>query len=93
MVKLLLSPEDYELFTGRDFHEDYADKAELRRCAYCGKRRPSTVDRIVPKSRGGSNSPDNLVYCCVGCNSKKGARTPEEAGMPIIYADESKVNR
>lgn len=56
-------------------------------CAYCYKRfNPSelTLDHIMPESRGGKATWDNLVTCCVRCNRKKADRTPEEAGMPLL---------
>jgi 5-methylcytosine-specific restriction endonuclease McrA len=58
------------------------------RCMYCGERfRPQelTLDHIIPKSRGGANSWDNLVACCAKDNHKKGDRLPEEAGMKLIH--------
>jgi 5-methylcytosine-specific restriction endonuclease McrA len=54
-------------------------------CAYCGSHRNLTVDHITPKSRGGDNSWGNLITCCFKCNSKKGDRTPVEAGMILLY--------
>lgn len=54
-----------------------------RRCVYCGSRDNLTLDHVVPYSLGGDESMDNLVTCCRSCNSRKGARTPEEAGMII----------
>jgi hypothetical protein len=33
---------------------------------------------------GGGKSWDNIVACCFTCNRKKGARTPEDAGMPLL---------
>ena len=53
-------------------------------CQYCGKK-ANTVDHVVPKSRGGSSSPVNLVAACMPCNQKKADRTPEEAGMPLLH--------
>ena len=50
-------------------------------CAYCGKhgeRADLTLDHVTPWSRGGSDDASNLVAACRRCNSKKGARTPEE---------------
>jgi 5-methylcytosine-specific restriction endonuclease McrA len=44
------------------------------RCAYCGKWMPigtSTLDHIIPKSKNGTNSLDNLVVCCRDCNLEK----------------------
>lgn len=49
-------------------------------CAYCG-RKADTVDHIIPKSKGGDESDENLVACCKRCNMEKNNRTPEEAGM------------
>ena len=44
------------------------------RCAYCGKWMPigtATIDHIIPKSKNGTNSLDNLVVCCYDCNLEK----------------------
>ena len=57
------------------------------RCQYCGKGFPTSelsLDHVLPRSQGGPASWDNLVCCCVGCNSKKGGRTPTQARMPLI---------
>ena len=49
------------------------------RCFYCGVPLYTfQVDHVVPVSRGGANSPDNLVLACEHCNKSKGARLPEE---------------
>jgi len=54
------------------------------RCQYCGRGDlPLTVDHVVPLSRGGEDTWDNLVCACVDCNNRKGDRTPEEARMPL----------
>jgi len=54
-------------------------------CQYCGYSGPGlTVDHVVPKERGGVTDWENLVCCCVKCNSKKGNRTPEEANMRLL---------
>ncbi|MCS7026668.1 MAG: HNH endonuclease [Bryobacteraceae bacterium] len=55
-------------------------------CQYCGKTLPSselTLDHVVPRSRGGESSWENLVACCNPCNNRKGNRTPEEANMRL----------
>ena len=57
------------------------------RCQYCGEKRSAahlTLDHIFPRSRGGDNSPINIVTACVACNTRKGNRTPEEARMPLL---------
>jgi 5-methylcytosine-specific restriction endonuclease McrA len=53
------------------------------RCQYCGQRERLTLDHVVPRSRGGPDTWDNLVAACVPCNNRKGNRTPEEAGMAL----------
>jgi 5-methylcytosine-specific restriction endonuclease McrA len=57
------------------------------RCQYCGKKFPTTelsLDHLVPRSRGGRATWDNIVCACVRCNVRKGGRTPREAGMRLI---------
>ena len=55
-------------------------------CQYCGARLPSgnlTLDHVVPRSRRGPSTWENLVACCFPCNNHKGNRTPQEAGMTL----------
>lgn len=52
-------------------------------CQYCGSPRHLTLDHVMPRSRGGRDSWDNIVTACESCNSRKGNRTPEEANMPL----------
>lgn len=57
------------------------------RCQYCGTKGGDfdlTVDHLLPVSRGGPTSPENLVAACRPCNQRKGNRTPEEARMPLM---------
>jgi 5-methylcytosine-specific restriction endonuclease McrA len=57
------------------------------RCQYCGEKKAAgelTLDHILPRSRGGDNSPVNIVTACVPCNNRKGNRTPAEARMPLL---------
>jgi 5-methylcytosine-specific restriction endonuclease McrA len=56
-------------------------------CQYCARRpshRELNVDHVLPRSRGGEDSWDNLVISCRTCNLKKGRRTPAEAGMKLL---------
>lgn len=53
-------------------------------CQYCGRKGNLTIDHVIPKSRGGPESWENLVAACHPCNSKKGNRTPDEAKMPLL---------
>ena len=57
------------------------------RCQFCGRRFPTSelsLDHIVPRSRGGEASWENVVCACTSCNKRKGGRTPKEAGMKLI---------
>jgi len=55
------------------------------RCQYCGNNHPPlTVDHIIPRSRGGNDTWENLTCACVRCNNKKGNRTPDEARMRLM---------
>lgn len=57
------------------------------RCQYVGcSRRATTVDHVVPRCQGGTNTWNNLVACCRECNALKGGRTPEQAGMQLRFA-------
>lgn len=54
-----------------------------RACVYCAHTKYLTLDHLLPISRGGDNDERNLAMACRPCNSKKGARTPDEAGMTL----------
>jgi 5-methylcytosine-specific restriction endonuclease McrA len=56
-------------------------------CQYCGRRpgmRDLNVDHVLPRSRGGRDTWDNLVISCRPCNLQKGKQTPAEAGMRLL---------
>jgi 5-methylcytosine-specific restriction endonuclease McrA len=60
---------------------------DMYTCQYCGGqpgRTELTVDHIVPRSRGGLTTWDNVAAACGPCNRRKGNRTPEEAGMKLL---------
>jgi 5-methylcytosine-specific restriction endonuclease McrA len=53
-------------------------------CQYCGLRtRDLTLDHVIPRSKGGRDSWENLVSACKTCNHRKGQRTPEQAKMHL----------
>ena len=59
---------------------------DAHQCQYCGKRPPLrelNIDHVVPRSRGGDDSWENLVTACRVCNLRKGWKTPEEAQMRL----------
>lgn len=51
------------------------------RCQYCGSTKQLTLDHVIPVSRGGTNSWENVVTSCAPCNVRKGASLPSEIGM------------
>jgi 5-methylcytosine-specific restriction endonuclease McrA len=52
------------------------------RCQYCGDRADS-IDHVMPRSRGGQHTWENVAAACRPCNLGKRDRTPEEAGMRL----------
>ncbi len=52
-------------------------------CQYCGKKTKLTIDHVIPKSRGGADTWENLTTACERCNVKKGSLTPREANMSL----------
>lgn len=55
------------------------------RCGYCGSS-ATTIDHILPRSRGGKDTWENLVACCLRCNNQKGDRTPSEMNWTLAVA-------
>lgn len=56
-------------------------------CMYCGgqhHRSDLTRDHVVPLSQGGRDIWENVVCACLHCNVRKGGRTPQQAGMPLL---------
>jgi hypothetical protein len=78
---MTVAPEDVELVRSR---AGFA-------CEYCGVTEtdcggPLTVDHHRPRSHGGADSPDNLVYCCWRCNLHKAAYWPAAPTDPLLWS-------
>jgi 5-methylcytosine-specific restriction endonuclease McrA len=56
-------------------------------CAYCGKEAKLTMEHVIPLTRGGKHSKDNIVAVCGHCNSSKNARTLEEWHREVLYGN------
>jgi 5-methylcytosine-specific restriction endonuclease McrA len=59
---------------------------DAHQCQYCGRRPPLrdlNIDHVLPRSRGGDDTWENLVTACRPCNLKKGWKTPDEANMRL----------
>jgi 5-methylcytosine-specific restriction endonuclease McrA len=62
-------------------------------CQYCSeKRHDLTIDHVIPRSRGGTDTWENVVAACLKCNVKKGNRTPKEASMPLKIVPRKPAN-
>lgn len=62
-------------------------KRDSNICQYCGRKIEAntlTIDHVVPKSKGGANTWDNLTTACFKCNTKKGNKLLEETGMNLL---------
>ncbi len=60
---------------------------DRQRCQYCGARLPKSdlnLDHVIPRSRGGRTTWENVVCCCMRCNGIKGGRTPREAELRLL---------
>lgn len=53
-------------------------------CYYCGKRKKLTRDHIIPVMKGGSDSMENIIGACRGCNSKKGIKSAPIPVQPCL---------
>jgi 5-methylcytosine-specific restriction endonuclease McrA len=53
-------------------------------CQYCG-RQAENLDHVIPRSQGGEHSWLNIVAACRRCNTKKGGRTPAQAGLTLSH--------
>nr|WP_246361159.1 HNH endonuclease [Haloechinothrix aidingensis] len=58
------------------------------RCAYCGSK-ATTVDHVVPRSRGGAHTWQNCVACCSKCNHRKADRLLAELGWTLRTVPEA----
>ena len=68
-------------------------KRDNHTCQYCGAKEDLTIDHIIPSSRKGPDSWENLVCCCISCNTKKRNRTPKEAGMQLLREPKAPFNK
>ena len=57
-------------------------RRDNQRCVYCGAN-ATTVDHVQPRSRGGKDTWENLVACCLKCNNIKSNKTPAEMGWKL----------
>ncbi|MEM8895042.1 MAG: HNH endonuclease [Bacteroidota bacterium] len=58
-------------------------KRDGHECQYCGTHKDLTLDHLVPRSKGGKSTWNNLVTACRNCNARKGDHSLEKAGMKL----------
>jgi len=80
-LKTYVKPALYPAFTR--FNVFLRDRFS---CQYCGDRNDLTFDHLIPRSRGGLTSWDNVVTACAPCNLAKGGAMPEACGMIPMQA-------
>lgn len=59
-------------------------KRDNNTCQYCGSKSKLTLDHVIPKSKGGEDTWDNLVVACSSCNIKKGDKLLEHTSMKLM---------
>lgn len=68
-------------------------KRDDGRCQYCGSIHNLTIDHVLPRSRGGKDTWENMVAACLHCNINKGNKTPEEWGTPLSKKPKPPFNK
>lgn len=67
-IKLLYNPFKFPQYRKKTLNRD------KHTCLWCGQQ-ATTVDHIIPSSKGGSDLPMNLISSCSECNSRRGNRS------------------
>lgn len=67
-------------------------RRDAHTCQYCGSKKRLTLDHVMPRSKGGQHSWDNVVAACAPCNSYKADRTPELAKMQLKRKPQAPVH-
>lgn len=67
-------------------------RRDHHRCQYCGTTKRLTLDHVIPRSKGGKHSWDNVVTACEKCNAFKGSRTLTEVGMKLLHQPKTPIH-
>ena len=68
-------------------------KRDNNKCQYCGATKNLTLDHVIPKSKGGTDTWDNLVVACSSCNTKKGDKLLENTSMKLVRKPRVPINK
>lgn len=67
-------------------------RRDAHTCQYCGSKKQLTLDHVIPRSKGGAHTWDNVVVACAPCNTYKADRTPELAKMQLRRKPQAPVH-
>ena len=68
-------------------------KRDKNKCQYCGSTKSLTIDHVIPKSKGGEDTWENLVVACSSCNVKKGDKLLEQTNMKLAKTPRAPVSK
>jgi 5-methylcytosine-specific restriction endonuclease McrA len=68
-------------------------KRDGHKCQYCGSTKELTIDHIIPRSRGGEDTWENLVVACMPCNSRKGDKLLEDTNLVLQTIPRKPINK
>lgn len=68
-------------------------KRDGHKCQYCGSTKELTIDHIIPRSRGGEDTWENLVVACTSCNSRKGDKLLEDTNLVLQTIPRKPINK
>jgi len=68
-------------------------KRDKNKCQYCGSTKSLTIDHVIPRSRGGKDTWENLVVACSPCNVRKGDKMLEHTGMKLSSTPKAPISK
>jgi len=68
-------------------------KRDGNKCQYCGSTKNLTIDHVIPRSKGGDDTWQNLVTACTKCNTRKGSKLLEEIDMKLVRKPSAPLNK
>jgi len=87
LVPSVVALKSYHIRKKVSFTRFHVFLRDRMRCQYCGQKfdpKDLTFDHVIPRSRGGRATWENIVTCCHVDNIAKGAKTPKEAKMRLL---------
>ena len=68
-------------------------KRDGHKCQYCGCTKNLTIDHLIPRSRGGEDTWENLVVACMPCNTRKSDKLLEETNLKLRSIPRQPINK